>query len=387
MDSIFNNFLSKISGLFNNSAGESVLGVDIGSSSIKVVQLQKKNDRAVLQTYGEIALGPYAGTEVGRATKLDSATLSEALKDVLKESKTSTVNSALSIPMSSSMVSVFSMPDMSTKQLSQMIPIEARKYIPVPIAEVALDWFIIPKINEQDADDRFNEINTGKQNNQKSAKIKKIETMVVAIHNETLNNYSTIVSNTGLNSSFFEIEMFPTARAVLGSSFNNPVMIIDIGAGATKVYITERGIVRDSHIIGRGSQDLTLNISRSMNIDVAYAEKLKRTFGSNDADKDKQIADLIDNIFNPIFANANDVVLNFQKKYNKNITKVIMVGGGSLLTGITDKAQKYFAMETSFGLPFDKVQAPAFLEPVLKQNGVMFAGAIGLALRKLQEME
>jgi type IV pilus assembly protein PilM len=280
-----------------------------------------------------------------------------------------------------------------------MIPIEARKYIPVPISEVALDWFVIPKAGGAKEDDRFestspsatsNTTASGAVSEKKQSENKtgnKIETMVVAIHNDTLNDYSNVVSKTGLKVSFFEIEMFATSRAVLDSDFTSPVMIMDIGANATKVYVTERGIVRNSHSIGRGSQDLTMNISRSFNIDVNYAEKMKRSFGKNDPEKDKQIAELVDNVFNPIFGNANTVMLNFQKKHNKNISKVILVGGGSLLSGITEKAQKYFAVQTEPGLPFDKIQTPAFLEPVLQKNGVMFAGAIGLALRKLQELE
>jgi type IV pilus assembly protein PilM len=386
MDNILNNIFNKFSGLFNTSTGSSVLGIDIGSSSIKVVQLQRKNGSAVLQTYGEIALGPYAGTDVGRATKLDAEKISEALTDVLKESNTSTVDAAVTIPMSSSMVSVFDMPAMNSRQLNQMVPIEARKYIPVPISEVALDWFVIPKIGESNTDDQFENTDKNVMAEPKK-KAEQVETMVVAIHNDTLNDYSSIVNKTGISTSFFEIEMFATARAVLDSDFINPVMIMDIGAGATKVYITERGIVRDSHIIGRGSQDLTLNISRSLSIDVSYAEKLKRNFGSNNAEQDKQITELMDDVFNPIFGNANSVMLNFQRKYNKNVAKVILVGGGSLLSGLPEKAQKYFAVQTEPGLPFDKVQTPAFLEPVLKKNGVMFAGAIGLALRKLQELE
>ena len=61
---------------------QSVLGVDIGSSSIKVVQLRKKGGKAVLETYGELALGPYAGTEIGRATNLPNDKLVEALRDL-----------------------------------------------------------------------------------------------------------------------------------------------------------------------------------------------------------------------------------------------------------------------------------------------------------------
>jgi type IV pilus assembly protein PilM len=388
MANIFNDFFNKISGLIGGGdSSSSVLGIDIGASSIKVVQLQLKNNTAVLQTYGEIALGPYAGVEIGRATKLDSAKMIEALRDLLKESNVSTVNSAMSIPMKSSMVSVFEMPNISQNQLNQMVPIEARKYIPVPISEVSLDWFVIPTVGESNENDTKFESADPKANPEtQKPKAQTIETMVVAIHNDVLSDFSNLVGGTGLQTSFFEIEMFSTARAVLDANYLNPVMIIDVGAGATKLYVTERGVVRDSHVEGRGSQDLTLNISRSLNIDVAYAEKIKRNFGSNDVEMDSKIAPLIDNIFNPIFSTANRMLLDYQKKHHKNVTKVILVGGGSLLKGIDDKAKKYFAAETVLGTPFDKVQTPAFLDPVLKENGVMFAGAIGLALRKLQEL-
>ena len=58
------------------------MGIDVGASSIKIVQIKKKGSRAILQTYGEIALGPYAGIEIGRATKLPPEKIAEALKDV-----------------------------------------------------------------------------------------------------------------------------------------------------------------------------------------------------------------------------------------------------------------------------------------------------------------
>lgn len=377
MISIFDNLFKKISETFSSKPqGSSVLGVDIGASSIKIVQLASKGGQAVLQTYGEIALGPYAKTEIGRATNLDSKKLAEALTDVLKESGSSTRNSALSIPVRFSMVSVFKMPDLQKKQLEKMVPVEARKYIPVPISEVTLDWFVIPNLDEREEDGSLKDKKKGN-----------VEVMMVAIHNDILANYSNIVDSANLETSFFEIEMFSTARAVLDSGYLTPVMIVDIGAGATKVYITERGIVRDSHIIGHGSQDLTLNLAKNLGIDVEYAERLKRNYGKNQINQDKQIAENVDSVFNPIFSRANEVLLKFEKKYNKNVSRVIMVGGGSLLTGISDKAQKYFGIETVSGNPFEKVQTPAFLEPVLAKTGVMFAGAIGLALRKLQELE
>ena len=366
LDQIFSKILGK------TQKDSSVLGIDIGASSIKVVQLMKKGGQAVLQTYGEIALGPYAGVEIGRATKLDYSKISEALKDVMKEANTSTKNAALSIPMRSSMVSVFKMPKIAGKQLADMIPVEARKYIPVPITEVSLDWFIIP---ESDFGD---DVEPSRQT---------IEVMVVAIHNDVLSDFSNVVGSTGITASFFEIEMFPTARAVLDANYLSSVMIVDVGAGATKVYITEKGVVRGSHIIERGSQNLTLDIARSLNVPVDFAERLKRNFGKNEPEQDKNISELVDLVFNPIFASADEILIQYQKMHNKNISKVIMVGGGSQLAGLITKAQKVFGVETIPGTPFEKVQTPAFLEEILKKTGVMFAGAIGLALRKLQETE
>jgi len=63
-------FLDKFFKPFSKKSKNSVLGIDVGSASIKVVQLRKNKGRAVLETYGEISLGPYAGTQIGRSTKL-----------------------------------------------------------------------------------------------------------------------------------------------------------------------------------------------------------------------------------------------------------------------------------------------------------------------------
>ncbi|MEK7117813.1 MAG: pilus assembly protein PilM, partial [Patescibacteria group bacterium] len=134
------------SNLFNKK-DQKALGIDIGSSSIKVVELRKKGNKAILETYGELSLGPYAGVSVGQATKLSTAKLSLALRDLLKEKEVgiTTRNAGLAIPFHASLLSVIEMPYAKDKELTVMVPIEARKYIPVPISDVTLDWSIIPK--------------------------------------------------------------------------------------------------------------------------------------------------------------------------------------------------------------------------------------------------
>src|SRR3954465_2992778 len=94
-----------LSSLFKTEV-KSVLGVDIGSSSIKVVQLRREKGRVILETYGAISLGPYAGVEIGPATALGAEKISDALKDVIREANVTTGDAAISIPYSSSLVSI-----------------------------------------------------------------------------------------------------------------------------------------------------------------------------------------------------------------------------------------------------------------------------------------
>jgi type IV pilus assembly protein PilM len=370
------NPLNKFFNFFSKQDG-SVLGIDIGSASIKIVQLRRKGGKAILETYGELSLGPYADTEVGRATKLPTDKTVLALSDVLKESNATTTSAAFSIPMRQSLVTIISMPQIQDRQLAQMIPIEARKYIPVPISEVTLDWFVIPKLEPLQSD--YQGVPEGQH------KIPQVEVLVVAIHNDILSNFSTIVAQAALEASFFEIELFSTVRSVIEAGDNTPVMIMDVGAGATKVYIVERGVIRDSHIINKGSQDITINIAKSMSVSVNFAEKLKRNYGRNAREQDQQIGEIIDLVMSPILSETNSVLLNFQRKYNKSVSKNILIGGGALLNGLNELIRAQLSLPVIYGDPFSRIETPAFLEGVLQQTGLPFATAIGLALRKLHE--
>lgn len=372
---IFKNFFS--------SKGESVFGIDIGSSSIKVVQLKRKKGKAVLETYGELSLGPYAGFQVGQATNLPQEKIIEVLRDIIKEANITTKNCGVAIPIKSSIVFTIEMPMFSEKQLNQMVPIEARKYIPVPISEVTLDWFVVPTEDDIPEDSSADLPNNEKVNEENK---KKVQVLIVAIHNDVLTRFSGIVAGAQLDAGFFEIEMFSTARAVLDQD-TTPVMIFDMGASATKLYIIERGIIRNSHIISRGSQDITLSISSALGVPVDKAEKMKLNFGSNLPEEDKQISDIIGLVVDPILSEVNTVLLNYERKYNKNVTKVLLSGGGSGLNGFSEYVGKKINTKTSLAMPFSKVEAPAFLAETFKKTGVGFSVAIGVALRRLQETQ
>ena len=373
--------MSFFSNLFNKTEPKA-LGVDIGSSSIKVVELKKKNGQAHLVTYGELALGPYAGFGVGQAVSLPPDKIAQAVSDLMneKEVNVSTKKCGLSIPSSSSLMSVIEMPEVSPKQLSTMVPLEARKYIPVPISEVTLDWSVIPKSEVRQGPESLPESPLGSV----SPSLPKMDVLVVAIHNETIARYQEIVVKSGLEASFFEIEIFSTLRSVLDEKLA-PVMIIDIGAATTKLYVVERGIIRSSHTINRGSQDITAAISKSLNINMNEAEVMKRQVGASGTDVN--LSNVISLVLGHIFSETNTTLLSFEKKYNKTISKVILVGGGSALKGLRELAKDAFKTEVVSADPFSKVSTPAFLANILRETGPEFAVAIGLALRKLSEEE
>ena len=123
----------------------SVIGVDIGSSSIKVVQLKKEAGVAKLETYGEISLGPYGGMSVGQAVSLPPEKIAEAFKDLSKQINITATEGTFSVPLKSSLLKLIEIPKVNDANLEQIVQLEARKYIPVPISEVFLDWLMIPQ--------------------------------------------------------------------------------------------------------------------------------------------------------------------------------------------------------------------------------------------------
>jgi type IV pilus assembly protein PilM len=354
----------------------SVVGIDIGSSSIKVVQLRKKRGAAVLETYGELSLGPYAGVEIGRATQLPPEKLAEALSDIITEANVTTKSAGISIPISASLISLITMPALDESQLKKMVPIEARKYIPVPITEVALDWFVLPEESR-----RFLEQEESEEEKVGRA-TKKVEVLLVAIHKEILSLFGTIMQKVGLEPSFFEIEIFSTIRSVIPRS-TAPVMIIDLGAATTKLYIVEYGIIRASHIVTKGSQDVTLGLARALNMSVGQAEELKRKEGLEEGGS-REAAEAIMLTVDYLFSEVSRVILQYEQRYHRSIGEIFLVGGGALLKGMAVRAEKRFETKVSLGLPFARTESPAFLEEVLLATGPNFSVAVGAALRKLQ---
>ena len=379
MNNIIKKILDSLKNLISN-AEDSAVGIDIGSSAIKVVEIKKKGGKTILETYGSIALGPYDALDMGRVTNLSVEKIAEALKEVLKQSGITTVSGAFSIPIQSSLIFTVELPtQVKENGLATIIPTEARKYIPVPITEVSLDYFILPQ-----KESSFEEINTVADNSNIPQKgTEKTNVLVVATQNDAIARYRSIVSQCSLTASFFEIEIFSSIRANFERELS-PVLLIDFGASRTKLSIVEFGMVKSYHTIERGGADITDSISKSLSIPFSEAEKMKKEFGLFGNPTEKSLTDIIRIHIDYIFSETNNALLEYEKRYDRTISKVIFSGGGSLLKGLKEVAANNFRAEIEVGRPFSKVNTPAFLEKVLETMGPEFAVALGLALRKLQ---
>ncbi len=374
------NLFKKIMAEFNLNAlrgtpsVEIAVGVDIGTSSIKLVELKKMNGRAVLGTYSTLALGPYANLDVGATTNLSSDLLAKAIGDALKEGSISTREAALSIPSSASLVFLLEIPATITERdLPNIVPTEARKFIPVPISEVTLDYWVIPHRQEGFYEDE-----------RSKAEIlpAKSEVLTAAIHNDTLSKYRDLTKISGLNCDVFEIEVFSSIRSTFAHELS-AVLLVDFGASKTKLAVVEYGIVRSFHIVNKGSFDITSNIANSLAVSFAKAEDMKRDIGIVGNGNNRAASDVAKLVVDYILSETQTVIQAFERKYEKPISKVILTGAGSLLPGFREHASDVFRTEVVYGNPFDKVQVPEFVAKVLAETGPEFAVALGLALRKL----
>lgn len=353
---------------------DSVIALDIGSSAVKLIQIKKEKGRILLETYGELSTGPYANMAIGQSAVLPADKISALVKDLIKESNADAKYGGMAIPLKASLIFNMKIPSAVSgmANLDKVVPIEARKYIPVPIEEVALDWWVIPQSASLDEDQQKESLVTSGQT----------EILAAAVHREVMQEAKSLSEATDLDLDFFEIETFGAIRSSVRNDLSAKV-ILDLGASSTKMTIIDYGVIRLSHTISKGAQDITSAISRSLSVPFVKAEEIKRKVGLLYREGEDDVRTTVSPIVEYIFSEANRIVLQYQQEKRRAIEEIILVGGGANLEGLLDVARKMIDVPISVGKPFDKVGAPSFLDETLANAGPSFAVVIGTALRAL----
>lgn len=349
-------------------------GIDIGTSSVKVVQLGMDQNRVKLEAYG--LLETYGKVELLQSTLQTSSIhllggqVVDLLKDLIAKSRITTKDVILSVPVFSTFSAVMELPDMPYTEIEASIPYEARQYIPVPVSEVVLGWNIIGKKNKVSVE--------GEE------PIKKIEVLLVAIPKEVANKYAEIAQAANLNLKAIELESFALSRALVGDDLT-PTIIVDIGSKITNILVVDNGYVMLNKGLDTSGNEITRALVHALNINYKRAEILKRERGltgksGGDSSVDQVILPVIGLIANEI----SRISSVYFYKSNKKIERVILCGGSAQLPGLAEYLSGNLHLPVSIGDPWGRIDYnPPSLGPVLKELAPSFSIAVGLAMREL----
>lgn len=337
------------------------VGIDIGSDSAKVVQLRKERERAILETYGELKTGHYfvkdslaAGSFLGAADE----TLVNILTDIMRAAKITATNAVFSIPATASFLTVIHLPLVDRDEIAAAIPFEAKKYIPIPIKEVTLDWDVVGESKEE----------------------KRADVLLAAVPTELITKYQHVAGLTRISLDAVEIESFCLVRALLAGD-RGVSAIINWGAMVTTLTIVDHERIQANHNFGRGSFEITSALSQALGVNLERAEAMKREIGLSEKPEDRPITGTIAPIVDAAFADYDRAMTAYNRASARHIEKIVLTGGGANLAGLVAYTAKRFGLEATVGNPFSRTVTPEFLKPVLNDIAPHFAVATGAALR------
>ncbi|MBX4191535.1 MAG: type IV pilus assembly protein PilM [Candidatus Doudnabacteria bacterium] len=339
------------------SKPKSQLGVDIGSSNIKIAQLRAKDKQFVLETYGMVNVSYQIANKDGASIK-ETASI---LKQLLERSGVTTNKIVASLPNNSVFTSVIEMPKLPDSELKVAVEFEAKKYVPLPLQEVALSWSVI--------------------NDKKAKKVPatpdaRIKVLLTAVPTAVIDNYLKVFQLAGLDVQALEIEALALIRSLIGEDANNN-LLIDIGAKSSSINLVDSGYLRLSKNINVGGDTITTGLAQSLSVNFARAEQFKKDFGL--ASGNTPIPQVMRPILDVIKNEAGQLINLFESRGQK-IDKIVLTGGGSKLPSL----KEYLAglgKPVIAANPWARVAYQENLKAIIEPLGLNLAVAMGLAMR------
>jgi len=350
-------------GIFGGNENR-VLGIDIGTSGIKIVELehQPRNKEITLENYVSVSFRENL-PQKERERRITKEEVVGLLKAALKEGKIKTRNASFSIPAFSSFISFVTMPRVKEEDIRKALTAEAQKFIPVSLEEVVLGWEVIDEPDQKEI------ANIRDQN--------KMKVLLLAVPRDIVARYKEIAEGSGLKLKNLEVEAFPLLRA-LTTNYQKNFVILDIGSRVCNILIVSSGSLRGARNIGLGGDDLTEILSRSIDITYDRAEELKK----NEGLLNKQVTQLLTPVLGNIIDELKRVVAIYKSKNpNKEIDEVVLSGGTAGLKGISELFSNSLGITTSAGDPWKKITVNDNVKSVITEKGASFSIAIGLALK------
>ncbi|TSC53255.1 MAG: Uncharacterized protein LiPW16_450 [Microgenomates group bacterium LiPW_16] len=336
------------------------LGLDIGSHTLKLVQLEKRDKGYWLMSAGTAPTPPRG---LASDAQPDLEAVSVAIKKLVLDSKAGIRQVNASLPESQIFTRVIEMPPLTEQEAASAIKWEAEQYVPMPLAEVKMDFAILstPKKGEEG----------------------KMEVLLVAAPLTLIGKYRKILEMAGLEPSSLEPEIIAISRSLVGQS-QPPTLIINLGAATTDISIVRNGILIFTRSIPSGGEALARAVAKEMGFELSQAEEYKRTYGLEEDKLEGKILSAIKPIFDTVIEEIKRSLIFYQGKYPEEPIKIVsLCGGTSKLPGLVVYLAQNLGIETQIGNPWASVGRDQKLFPKIEEEGPVFAVAVGLAMKEI----
>lgn len=372
--------------LFGQS-NSSFLGIDIGSSSIKIVELKRKQDKVALVTYG---FSDKLAENYNDANRLDIKNIVSVIDSIFKKSGFSASRNVVSsLPTYSVFSSIINLSgSLSAKDLESAIQWEAKKVIPLPLADIYLGWQKISDDGEVNKSSFWSEslakLNPPKADANAEKKVTKATNKVLLIGapKNLIKSYAHTFKTMQFTLVSLETEIFGLIRSLIGND-KSTTMIVQIGANSSNIFIVDKGVPILSRSIDVGGLAVTKAISKSLNISLEKAEQFKYDLASTS--QTLALPKMITDVTAPIFNEVKYIREVFGVKEGYNVEKIILTGGGAMLHGLPEYLSELLDVNVVVGDPWFRIAYPVEIKPVLEQIGPRMAVAIGLAMSEFDK--
>ncbi len=339
---------------------KALVGLDIGSSSIKAVELSQSKSGYQIVGFARYALGPDAVVD-GAIT--DSGAVSEAIKAAFTMGGFKAKGVVTSVSGHSVIVKRVALPVDSAEEVESSIQFGADEYIPFEISDVNLDYEVLgPAEGEEDG----------------------LEVLLVAAKKDQIENNTNVVTMAGHAAEIVDIDAFALQNAFEVNYNPDPdqaIALLNLGASLTNINITKGGMPLFIRDVSVGGSQYTDILQKELQLSYEEAEDLKfgKQVGMYDAD---MVAPLLDSITDMLTMEVQKTFDFFKETYpDETITSVYLAGGTSNATGLAEKIQTAFGYPTEIMDPFKAVTVSSKVSSGIQEIGPAVTVALGLALR------
>ncbi len=345
------------------SRSKPVVGLDIGSSAVKAIELKASG-----RGFKVVAMGvePVPPDSIVDGAIIDASAVTDAVRRVLQSPRFKARDVVASLSGSSVIVKKISLPVMSDDDLNQSIQWEAEQYIPFDIQDVNLDYQILTPVAQRQGS---------------------MEVLLVAAKKDKIADYTGVVSAVGRKTVVVDVDAFALQNAFetnYGIEPGRVVALVNAGASATNINLVCDGTSLFTRDVGIGGNAFTEAIQKELGLPFEGAE---------DAKKGMPVDGVRADDLRPVLhAVMDNVLLEIEKTFdffkatssNDRIDRVIVSGGGSLVQHFEQALRERLGVEVERFDPFKAVS----IDPAALQSGSaadyapLCAVALGLALRK-----